>query len=143
MAWSVITKDDTLLGVGEKIRVSFTFARLPFTSPTPADIVEVLSANGMFVATGASVDWLDQLTSTSGSWKVEGSVAVPVTIAQLKAMIVSSMNLWYTWSVQVQTVEIAVGFRPNDLVPSASTAFVVVAVAVIVLVGWLTLKEAI
>ena len=138
MAWSEISNNSTSLDVGSSVRVTVTFFYVPFAAPSRADIISQLSQSGDWGVSGAE----ESFPFPNDEWKITGVMLHSITIAELTAMVVNKLNTWGTWSVQVQKVEVDVGFRPNDLLPSTSTTMALVAIALIVLIGYIALRKA-
>lgn len=137
MAWSTLANDSVSLSIGDQLRVQLTFGYIPPMYPSDAEMIAALNEGGNWEVSSIEHPALDLF----GTWKIEGKMLRSVTVGELKAMVTNSLNVWYTWNIQIQKVEIGVGFRPEDLIPDVSLTMSLVAVALIAIVGFVFYKE--
>jgi len=140
VAYSVIGGDSTLLSLGDNLKITVGLQVVPFVAPTKADLISKLNESGDWVVQDLQEPWN---LSNERVIELYGVMVVAQTVGELKAKVVNAINFWNTYSIQVQKVEIEVGFRPGDLVPSTGMTLALVSIAVVVVVGYVTLKEVI
>lgn len=137
MAYSAISGDSTVLHLGDNLKVTVGLQVVPFVAPTKADLISKLNESGDWVVQDIQEPWS---FSNERVIEVYGVMVIAQSVGELKAKVVNAINFWNTYSIQVQKVEIEVGFRPGDLVPSTGMTLALVSIAAIVVVGYVALK---
>ena len=137
MSYSVVSGDSTVMNLGDNLKVTVGLQVVPFVAPSEADLISKLNEGGDIV-----VSRIEELWTLENQRKIEifGVMVVQQTLGQLKAKIVNAINFWNTYSIEVEKVEIDVGFRPGDLVPSTGFTLALASVAVIAVVGYMAVK---
>jgi len=140
MAYSAVNNDSTQLRLGDNLKVTVGLQTVPFIPPGKIDLINKLNESGKWVVQDVQEVWT---LEAQRKLELYGVMVLEPTVGELKAEVANALNFWNTWSVHVEKVEIAVGFRPEDLVPSTSTAVTLAAIAIIAVIGFVAVKGAV